>query len=301
MRPIQQPGAHPVAITAPRGRHGGSSAADEEKGDPEIARALQAVADTLGPPARDTIVLENAGKHTLELRLILSALPASGTLVDVGGGVGVNLLTLRRLGVTGPGLALLDRFEEYTPQNRMGAAQPALELMKTEGISVINQDFVRTPGLPFNDASVDVVTLFDVIEHLPHHPLRLLREIRRILAPGGTLLLSGPNAVALMKRIKAAAGTYPYASLDTWLEEPFFEHYREYTPREYGQLVRLSGLALERTIRSSEPWPTRARTRYHKGRHSPLSFRVAAIYGMRLLELCYPNWRHSVYCIGRKT
>jgi len=45
----------------------------------------------------------------------------------------------------------------------------------------------------FPDCSFDVVTLWDVLEHL-HDPLASLKEIQRILKPGGALVARVPNA-----------------------------------------------------------------------------------------------------------
>lgn len=47
--------------------------------------------------------------------------------------------------------------------------------------------------LPFPDGSFDVVTSFETLEHL-HRRGEFLAELRRILRPGGTLILSTPNA-----------------------------------------------------------------------------------------------------------
>lgn len=44
---------------------------------------------------------------------------------------------------------------------------------------------------PLSDESVDVVVSFDVIEHVAH-PLTSLREIRRVLRPGGKAILAFP-------------------------------------------------------------------------------------------------------------
>jgi len=46
--------------------------------------------------------------------------------------------------------------------------------------------------IPLADASVDVVVSFETIEHLPD-PGRFLDECRRVLVPGGTLVVSTPN------------------------------------------------------------------------------------------------------------
>ena len=49
-------------------------------------------------------------------------------------------------------------------------------------------------SLPFSDASFDVVVAFEVIEHLENWR-GLLAEARRVLTPGGRLLVSTPNKV----------------------------------------------------------------------------------------------------------
>lgn len=54
--------------------------------------------------------------------------------------------------------------------------------------------------LDFQDAFFDVVTLFDVIEHLPH-PLPFLAEVKRVLKPDGVLILSTPNVDGFFPKI----------------------------------------------------------------------------------------------------
>lgn len=57
--------------------------------------------------------------------------------------------------------------------------------------------FVRGAGesLPFENERFDLVTFIDVIEHVAD-PRRTLREIARVLRPGGTLYLFGPNRLS---------------------------------------------------------------------------------------------------------
>lgn len=54
---------------------------------------------------------------------------------------------------------------------------------------------------PWPDASADVVTSFEVFEHL-ENPFRAAREAARVLRPGGELLLSVPNGGMLRNRVK---------------------------------------------------------------------------------------------------
>jgi ubiquinone/menaquinone biosynthesis C-methylase UbiE len=46
--------------------------------------------------------------------------------------------------------------------------------------------------IPLADASIDVVASFETIEHVVEHE-RMLDELRRVLAPGGVVVLSSPN------------------------------------------------------------------------------------------------------------
>ena len=55
--------------------------------------------------------------------------------------------------------------------------------------------------LPFADASFELVHCGDGIEHL-ESPLATLREFARVLAPGGTLLLTTPNYSSLERRLR---------------------------------------------------------------------------------------------------
>jgi SAM-dependent methyltransferase/uncharacterized protein YndB with AHSA1/START domain len=55
--------------------------------------------------------------------------------------------------------------------------------------------------LPFADASFELVHCGDGIEHL-EAPIRALRELARVLAQGGTLLLTTPNYASLERRLR---------------------------------------------------------------------------------------------------
>jgi ubiquinone/menaquinone biosynthesis C-methylase UbiE len=71
--------------------------------------------------------------------------------------------------------------------------------------------------LPMPDGSFDLVTCFEVIEYV-QHPERALDELRRVLRPGGVLLISSPNR-----------GAYPPGN--RW-------HVHEYTSGELEQSLR---------------------------------------------------------------
>ena len=73
-------------------------------------------------------------------------------------------------------------------------------LMKLDDVNVKVAD-LSNQDLPFHDASFDLVTCTEVIEHLEHYR-STLRDVYRVLKPGGTLVLSTPNILNLKSRIR---------------------------------------------------------------------------------------------------
>lgn len=98
----------------------------------------------------------------------------------------------------------------------------------------------------FPDASFDVVFMGDVLEHLPN-PVQSLTEVRRILRPGGILVVLCPlQTNTLFSRL----GFVLYGALGKRAEvhlPPY--HLFEYRKGSMDQLMRRCGL---RTIRSTE-------------------------------------------------
>lgn len=269
------------------------------KNTAELMSALRITAETLGGGAADTILRENCGKHLLELQLILEHLPVSGRVLDIGGGVGVNLMTLRRMRPDAE-LVLVDRFAEYTDQNRMGSANAALQHLRAANVDVQMLDFWPTYTSGYGDACFDVVTCFDVIEHLPGHPMQLLGELHRVLKPHAVLLLGGPNAVSLMKRAKLGFGVHPYMPFEHWVSNAYYEHFREYSAAEYAELTQLAGFQPTRVIRSAAVPQARFRNHFFRGHRSPWSPIRLALGAHALIELIAPALRHSVYVVAQK-
>ncbi len=56
-------------------------------------------------------------------------------------------------------------------------------------------------GLPFEDGRFDCVVLQEVIEHL-QNPVLVMKEIHRVLKPGGVFILSTPNMLNLSSRFR---------------------------------------------------------------------------------------------------
>lgn len=56
-------------------------------------------------------------------------------------------------------------------------------------------------SLPFGNATFDAVNLIEVIEHIEHQA-QLIREIARVLKPGGIVLISTPNILNVFSRVR---------------------------------------------------------------------------------------------------
>jgi SAM-dependent methyltransferase len=115
-----------------------------------------------------------------DIRVILAAIPKKGLCLDLPAGRGVNLDGIRAAGFT-PVAA--DLFAQKT---RAGGAPCA------------RVNFLQP--LPFRDGAFAAVLCSEGIEHHSAQT-ELLRELARILQPGGTLVITTPNILSLRARL----------------------------------------------------------------------------------------------------
>ena len=66
--------------------------------------------------------------------------------------------------------------------------------------SFVPRDLNKTPTLPFKDQSFDVVTCVVSVDYLTN-PLEILREINRVLRPGGKVIFSQSNRFFFTKAV----------------------------------------------------------------------------------------------------
>ncbi|MDQ2666807.1 MAG: methyltransferase domain-containing protein [Gemmatimonadota bacterium] len=119
----------------------------------------------------------NAGMRLVAARLLNpTQLPAQGTLLDVGCGSGQTMgwaLDLLGAGWHAVGLDV---------------AMDGVAAARAAGFNVLHASAL---DIPLPNESVDVVITLDVLQHLPlgGGDVAALREMRRVLKPGGTLFI----------------------------------------------------------------------------------------------------------------
>jgi len=72
----------------------------------------------------------------------------------------------------------------------------------------IRQVDLNCEALPFAEASFDLVTCSEVLEHLENYR-QLLREAARVLKPGGLLIVTTPNVLNMQSRLRYMIAGFP--------------------------------------------------------------------------------------------
>jgi len=132
-------------------------------------------------------------------------------ILDVGCGTGANLLMLSK----------------YGDAEGVDVSEDALAFCRERGLE--NVKLGAAEELPYDDGTFDLVTALDVVEHLDDD-LAGLREMRRVLRPGGRVLLFVPTFMFL------------------WgLQDDVSHHRRRYRMPELRRVLEHAGFEIERT------------------------------------------------------
>lgn len=188
-----------------------------------------------GAAARHPLIVDNREKWSHRainlresrlrkaLRLITEEPP--GRLLDLGCGAGEFSARLAALGWRVCGLELVE-------------AQAARA--RTLGLLAVAGEV--SGGLPFRAEAFDLVFAGELIEHLIDTD-GFLAEIRRLLRPGGVLVLTTPNLASLENRLRLLLGRYP-----NWVDYRLGSsgHVRAYTPRVLRAQLAGHGFRVER-------------------------------------------------------
>jgi SAM-dependent methyltransferase len=145
-----------------------------------------------------------------------------GRLLDVGTGYGFFLALMQSRGWEVMGLEVSPTGAQYA--------------RKRWGLSILSQPLEQTS---FHEGAFDVVTAFYVVEHLPD-PMAFLREVYRILRPGGMIMVRYPHSTPIkdilsLMRIR-----------NTLYHLPF--HLMDFSPRTMRTALERTGFTKIKTV-----------------------------------------------------
>jgi SAM-dependent methyltransferase len=161
---------------------------------PPSANPLQAFYESPGVPLSSGP--DRARRQARMLAEILRDTPAPAVILDLG---------------CGDGSALAAAAAQNAKHKFAGIdwSADAVRLARQQRLTVVRGGVDRR--LPFADGQADVVIMSELIEHLVD-PDGAVAEVRRVLRPGGDLLLSTPNLAAWYNRGLLAVGIQPVFS-----------------------------------------------------------------------------------------
>jgi ubiquinone/menaquinone biosynthesis C-methylase UbiE len=150
--------------------------------------------------------------------LLLGEVRPGERVLDLGCGAGRFVAALREAGAEPVGIELAEAALERARVNAPGAD---LRRVADDG------------SLPLEHASVDLVWCSEVLEHVPD-TVALLTEARRVLEPGGRLLVTVPDHGRLRRTLIALLGYEAHY-------DPLGQHVRFYTRRSLSRALRATG------------------------------------------------------------
>lgn len=122
------------------------------------------------------------------------------------------------------------------------------------GLSVVRCD-VECDPLPFESNAFDLITFFELFEHLRINPIHTIAEAIRVLKPGGVLLLSTPNLKSLGGIENYLIHGRAYSCCGDIYEEyrkldrlGHMGHVREYTTVEVREFFEKMGMNVKKIV-----------------------------------------------------
>jgi SAM-dependent methyltransferase len=121
-------------------------------------------------------------------------------------------------------------------------SEDLLAQVRERGIEDVRVHDLASGALPFAEGSFRAVFAGEILEHLVDTG-GFLGEVRRVLQPGGVLILTTPNLASLENRLRLLLGLYPL-----WVDHELAGegHVRAYTAPVLRRQLRRVGLRPER-------------------------------------------------------
>jgi 2-polyprenyl-3-methyl-5-hydroxy-6-metoxy-1,4-benzoquinol methylase len=210
-----------------------------------------------------------------------------GTVLDVGCAVGFMSSVVSQLGFA---VHCLDAARNIDDQ-----------VIRTFNLK-FSECNVESKIIPYPDNTFDVVILTEVLEHFNYNPLVPLKEIRRVLKPGGRLFLTTPNIGSVFSIYTLLVGDSIFGNLNQVLgrgwqkqyaEHQVFRdmHFRYYTIKDVKQLMEMAGLSIVkyRSLVRGNP----STRKIHRRLFLYLAKTAVALTNSRI-------WGDTIYIIARK-
>ncbi len=170
------------------------------------------------------------------LALIANRIPFGARVLEVGCGPGIlgKLLVDKGVGVVGV---------DFSPV--------ALDRAGEKGVDPVLCDPDSSP-LPFEDGEFSFAASNSSLEHL-FDPTAVLKEISRVLRPGGVFLWMVPNIGHWRFRLWLLSGTFPVVQNSA--TDPL--HIRMFTARDAARMLRQAGFHVRGVSGSAGTWVPR--------------------------------------------
>ena len=201
------------------------------------------VAVSIGNSAHGELRAYAEGDFERFLRTLdLFPVDASGRLLEVGANPYFTTLLLRRFR-PGLELSLVNYFGAGALSGEQRLVFPGFDgVEETIDLPFDNVNVEMEP-LPYPDASFDHVIFCEVLEHMTNDPMTALMELKRVLKPGGVMVLTTPNAARLENVVAFIEGRNMYDQYSGY--GPYGRHNREYTRHELHMLMEHCGFDVE--------------------------------------------------------
>lgn len=174
----------------------------------------------------------------------LSLIPpkAEGRILEIGANPYFTTLLVRKFRPS-LNMSLVNYFGGDTHQASQQVAFPGFDGTPEEIELPYYNANLEMSELPFETASFDIILFCEVLEHLTLDPLHAMLELKRVLKPGGRLVLTTPNAARLENVAAFIEGRNIYDVYSKY--GAYGRHNREYTRHELAMLLRHCGLTIE--------------------------------------------------------
>lgn len=192
---------------------------------PALRHQLDAIVATLPKEARDYFAMHRERFIITLLATLPPDPPTHGAVLDIGCWPGF--------------LSLLFRSWDWQV-DAVDLAPERLSHVAAAGVRISSQNLNDRPTLPYADAAFDCIFLTEVFEHLnPACFPELFASIRRALKPGGRLVLTTPNRLALNKNL-FIPGRWEVPEVDA----EGHGHWKEYRLSEVREVLQSAGLRI---------------------------------------------------------